>query len=86
VFLVGLSAVGCVLATYHGADDLDYKVFMVKHALISHDAALTKSVYDICANISPAPSSSCSRPPARSSAAPVAGAPAYASARATRPG
>jgi nicotinamidase-related amidase len=53
VFLVGLSAVGCVLATYHGGDDLDYKVFMVKHALISHDAALTKSVYDICANISP---------------------------------
>jgi nicotinamidase-related amidase len=53
VFLVGLSAVGCVLATYHGADDLDYNVFMVKHALISHDAALTKSVYDICANISP---------------------------------
>jgi len=53
VFLVGLSAVGCVLATYHGADDLDYKVFMVKHALISHDAALTKSGYDICANISP---------------------------------
>jgi len=53
VFLVGLSAVGCVLATYHGADDLDYRVFMVKHALISHDAALTKSVYDICVNISP---------------------------------
>lgn len=53
VFLVGLSAVGCVLATYHGADDLDYKVFMVKHALISHDATLTKSVYDICSNISP---------------------------------
>ena len=53
VFLVGLSAVGCVLATYHGADDLDYKVFMVKHALISHDAALTRSVYDICSNISP---------------------------------
>ncbi len=53
VFLVGLSAVGCVLATYHGADDLDYKVFMVKHALISHDAALTKSVYEICANVSP---------------------------------
>jgi len=53
VFLVGLSAVGFVLATYHGADDLDYKVFMVKHALISHDAALTRSVYDICSNISP---------------------------------
>jgi nicotinamidase-related amidase len=54
VFLVGLSAVGCVLATYHGADDLDYRVFMVKHGLISHDAALTKTVYDICVNISPA--------------------------------
>ena len=52
VFLVGLSAVGCVLATYHGADDLDYRVFMVKHALISHDAALTKSVYEICSTIS----------------------------------
>ena len=54
VFLVGLSAVGCVLATYHGAEDLDYRPFMVKHALISHDAALTKSVYEICTNISPA--------------------------------
>ncbi|MBI4915120.1 MAG: isochorismatase family protein [Acidobacteria bacterium] len=55
VFLVGLSAVGCVLSTYHGADDLDYRVFMVKHALISHDAALTKSVYDICSTISNGP-------------------------------
>lgn len=55
VFLVGLSAVGCVLATYHGAMDLDYNVFMVKHALISHDAALTKSVYDICSTISYGP-------------------------------
>jgi nicotinamidase-related amidase len=55
VFLVGLSAVGCVLATYHGADDLDYRVFMVKHALISHDATLTKSVYDICSTISYGP-------------------------------
>ena len=55
VFLVGLSAVGCVLATYHGADDLDYNVFMVKHALISHDATLTRSVYDICSTISYGP-------------------------------
>ena len=55
VFLAGLSAVGCVLATYHGADDLDYNAFMVKHALISHDATLTKSVYDICSTISYGP-------------------------------
>jgi nicotinamidase-related amidase len=54
VFLTGLSAVGCVIATYYGAEDHDYRTLMVKHALISHDAALTKSVYDICANISPA--------------------------------
>lgn len=53
VFLVGLSAVGCVLATYHGADDLDYRVFMVEHALMSHDSSLTRSVYEICASISP---------------------------------
>jgi nicotinamidase-related amidase len=55
VFLVGLSAVGCVLATYQGGDDLDYNVFMVKHGLISHDATLTKSVYDICSTISYGP-------------------------------
>jgi nicotinamidase-related amidase len=51
LFLCGLSAVGCVLATYHGALDLDYRVFMVKDALISHDAALTKSVQQICRTI-----------------------------------
>jgi len=51
LFLCGLSAVGCVLATYHGAMDLDYEVFMVKDALISHDAALTKAVQEICKTI-----------------------------------
>jgi len=51
VFLCGLSAVGCVLATYHGAMDFDYNVFMAKDALISHDAALTKSVQEICQTI-----------------------------------
>ena len=51
LFLCGLSAVGCVLATYHGALDLDYDVFMVKDALISHDNALTKSVQEISRTI-----------------------------------
>ena len=51
LFLCGLSAVGCVLATYHGAMDLDYEVLMVKDALISHDAALSKSVQEICHTI-----------------------------------
>lgn len=55
LFFVGLSGVGCVLATYQGAEDLDYHAFMVKRALISHDAALTKSVNDICSTIGYSP-------------------------------
>jgi nicotinamidase-related amidase len=51
LFLCGLSAVGCVLATYHGALDNDYDVFMCREALISHDAALTKAVQEICQSI-----------------------------------
>ncbi len=48
LFLCGLSAVGCVLATYHGALDRDYEVFLCREALISHDAALTKAVQEFC--------------------------------------
>ncbi len=51
LFLCGLSAVGCVLATYHGAMDHDYDVFMLKDSLISHDAALTQAVQEICKTI-----------------------------------
>jgi nicotinamidase-related amidase len=47
VFLSGLSAVGCVLATYFDADRLDYRVFMVRDGLISHKAELTESVEEI---------------------------------------
>jgi len=53
LFLCGLSSIGCVLATYHGALDLDYNVFMVKGALIGPDPALTKAVQDICQTIDP---------------------------------
>lgn len=52
LFLCGLSATGCVLATYFGAEGLDYDVFMIKHALISPDAALTKAVEEICETVS----------------------------------
>lgn len=51
LFLCGLSAVGCVLATYHGAMDHDYEVFMCRQALISHDAALTKAVQEFSQTI-----------------------------------
>ena len=54
-FLCGLSAVGCVLATYFGAEDLDYNVLMLKDALISHNTALTKAVQEFCETISYTP-------------------------------
>ncbi len=47
VFLCGLSAVGCVLATYIGAENNDYSAFFVKNALISNSSAYTKNIEDI---------------------------------------
>jgi len=47
VFLCGLSAVGCVLATYIGANNHDYKAFLVKDALISHNPDYTNSIEEI---------------------------------------
>ena len=44
LFLCGLSAVGCVLATWNGAQNLDYKAFMVKNAIISHNSEYTRNV------------------------------------------
>jgi nicotinamidase-related amidase len=48
VFLCGLSATGCVLATYFGAMDRDFQVIMIKGALLSHDASYTRVIEDIC--------------------------------------
>lgn len=47
LFLCGLSAVGCVLATWIGAQDHDYKVFLVKNAIMSHNSDYTKNVEDM---------------------------------------
>jgi nicotinamidase-related amidase len=44
VFLCGLSAVGCVLATKIGAQNHDYKAFIVKDAIMSHNSDYTKNV------------------------------------------
>lgn len=44
VFLCGLSAIGCVLATKTGAQNHDYKAFIVKDAIMSHDSDYTKNV------------------------------------------
>jgi nicotinamidase-related amidase len=51
VFLCGLSAVGCVLATYQSADDLDFNTFMVKDALLSHNSNYTNFVEEICNSV-----------------------------------
>ena len=47
LFLCGLSAVGCVLATWIGAQDQDYKAFMVKDAIMSHNSDYTNHVEDM---------------------------------------
>jgi len=44
LFLCGLSAVGCVLATWVGAQNYDYKAFIVKDAIMSHNTQYTKNV------------------------------------------
>lgn len=51
VFLCGLSAVGCVMATYWGANDLDFNAFMIKDALISHNSTYTDFAEDICETV-----------------------------------
>jgi nicotinamidase-related amidase len=44
VFLCGLSAVGCVLASKTGAQNHDLKAFIVKDAIMSHNSDYTKNV------------------------------------------
>ena len=52
LFLCGLSAVGCVLATYQDGLNRDYNVFMLKDALISHNSIYTDMVEDISETVS----------------------------------
>jgi nicotinamidase-related amidase len=47
VYLCGLSAVGCVLATYFGAMDRGYDTYMVREAIISHNADYTNVIRNI---------------------------------------
>jgi nicotinamidase-related amidase len=44
LFLCGLSAVGCVLATRIGAQNNDFNTFIVKDAIMSHNSEYTKNV------------------------------------------
>jgi nicotinamidase-related amidase len=52
LFLCGLSATGCVLATYHGAAERGYNVFMVKDAIMSPNRNQTKVIEDISDTVS----------------------------------
>ena len=47
VYICGLSATGCVSATYFGAYDLEYNSFMVKDALLGPNAEHTNYVEEI---------------------------------------
>ena len=47
LFVTGLSATGCVLATYMGAEDLDYTVFLVKDSVLSPNAAHTAVMQEV---------------------------------------
>ncbi len=52
LYICGLSAVGCVFATYHGAMEREFDVFMVKGALLSHKEEYTDMVEDITGAVS----------------------------------
>jgi nicotinamidase-related amidase len=47
LFLTGLSAVGCVLATRIGAQNHDFNAFLVRDAIMSHNSEYTDSVEEI---------------------------------------
>jgi nicotinamidase-related amidase len=47
LFLCGLSSVGCVLATYMDAANYDYEAFLIRDAIIGHDAGYTNQVESI---------------------------------------
>jgi nicotinamidase-related amidase len=44
LFLCGLSAVGCVLASFIGAHNHDYRAFILKDAIMSHNTDYTRNV------------------------------------------
>ena len=52
VFMCGLSATGCVLATYFGGQERGFTCLMVKEALLSANSEYTDVIEDICYSIS----------------------------------
>lgn len=53
IFLCGLSAAGCVFATYVGGQDRDYDTNILKKAVMSHDKDITKMIEELTYAIGP---------------------------------
>ena len=53
LFICGLSATGCVMATTVGAMDNDYKAFWIKDATMSPDDKKTKVMESIFESVGP---------------------------------
>jgi len=51
VFLCGLSATGCVLATYFGARDRDIISVMIEDAVLSPKVSYTRVIEEVCATL-----------------------------------
>lgn len=47
LFMCGMSSTGCVLATYFGAKDYDYKAFLIKDALLGPKVKYTDNIEEI---------------------------------------
>lgn len=47
LFLCGLSATGCVISTYIGAKDHDFKAFLIKDGMLSHKKDYTEQIETI---------------------------------------
>ncbi|MBU1011560.1 MAG: isochorismatase family protein [Bacteroidetes bacterium] len=52
IYLCGLSATACVLATYFGGVDRGYNTFLIRDGIMSHDPHYTNVINDICNSVS----------------------------------
>lgn len=48
IYICGLSATGCVLATYFGGVERGYKTFLIRDGVMSHNPGYTNVINDIC--------------------------------------
>jgi nicotinamidase-related amidase len=51
IFLCGLSATACVLATYYGGIHHGYNTYLIREAIMSHNPSYTNVIKDICESV-----------------------------------